>query len=109
MAYSEALAGRIRRSLARRRDVEEKKLFGGIGYLLHGKVCVGVWKDALIARIGPERAAAALDEPNVAAFAPTGRPMKGWILVAADGVADDARLDDWIRQALEFVATLPDK
>lgn len=54
MAYSEALAERIRHQLARRRNVEEEKMFGGIGFLLNGNMCVGDWKESLIARVGPE-------------------------------------------------------
>jgi len=55
MAYSETLAERIRKRLPRRRNVEEKKMFGGIGFLLKGNMCVGIWKDSLIVRVGPEQ------------------------------------------------------
>ena len=56
MAFSEALAERIRQRLARRKNVEEKKMFGGVGFLLNGNMLVGVWKDSLIVRLGPEQA-----------------------------------------------------
>jgi TfoX/Sxy family transcriptional regulator of competence genes len=56
MAFSESLAARIGQYLARRKSVEEKKMFGGVGFLLHGNMLVGVWKDSLIARLGPTRA-----------------------------------------------------
>lgn len=109
MAYSEALAERIRRGLARRKNVEEKKMFGGIGFLLNGNMCVGVWKDSLIARIGPEQYEPALQEPFVREFDITGRAMTGWVLVDPEGIADDDQLRDWIQRAVEFVGTLPAK
>src|SRR5437867_10997041 len=109
MAYSESLAERVRQGLARRAGVEEKKMFGGVGFLLNGNMCVGVWKESLIARLGPEQAEEALLEPHVGAFDITGRPMKGWVLVGPAGVAEDDRLGEWIRRAAAFVATLPAK
>jgi DNA-3-methyladenine glycosylase I len=109
MAYSEPLAARIRRRLARRKGVEEKKMFGGVGFLLNGNMLVGVWKDSLIVRLGPEQAEAALREPHVREFDITGRPMTGWAMVAPGGVEGDGRLDDWIGRAVTFVRTLPAK
>lgn len=109
MAYSEALAARIRRRLARRRNVEEKKMFGGIGFLLNGNMCVGVWKGSLIVRVGPEQYEEALQEPFVGEFDITGRAMTGWVLVAAEGVEDDDQLQEWIGRAVKFVETLPAK
>jgi TfoX/Sxy family transcriptional regulator of competence genes len=109
MAYSESLARRIRQIVARRRGITEKKMFGGICYLLHGNMCVGVWKDSLIARLGSERGDKALLEPHVKKMDITGKPMKGWVLVEPDGVESDERLSNWIEQAIEFVRTLPQK
>jgi len=109
MAYSESLARRIRQIVARRRGITEKKMFGGICYLLHGNMCVGVWKDSLIARLGSERGDKALLEPHVKKMDITGKPMKGWVLVEPDGVESDERLNNWIEQAIEFVRTLPQK
>ena len=82
MAFSEALAERIRQGLARRKGIEAKKMFGGIGFLLNGNMLVGVWKDSLVVRLGPEEGDAALKEPHVSEFDITGRAMKGWVLVA---------------------------
>src|SRR5579862_7251731 len=107
MAFSEALAERIRHALARRKNVEEKKMFGGIGFLLNGNMLVGVWKDSLIVRLGPDVDDLALLEPHVREFDITGRPMKGWVLVEAEGVEDDDQLKGWIERALKFVKTLP--
>lgn len=109
MAYSESLADRIRTTLGKRRDIEEKMMFGGIGFLLNGNMLVGVWKTSLIVRLGPEQGEAALHEPHVKEFDITGRAMKGWALVEADGVDEDRRLKAWIRRAEEFVETLPAK
>jgi hypothetical protein len=109
MAFSEALAERIRQRLARRRNVEEKKMFGGVGFLLNGNLLVGVWKDSLIARVGPEAREDALLEPHVREFDITGRPMKGWVLVGPGGVEDDDQLSAWIQWAVKFVGALPAK
>jgi hypothetical protein len=109
MAYSESLAARIRPIVARQRGIAEKKMFGGVGFLLNGNMCVGVWKTSLIARLGPEQAEAALKQPNVVEFDVTGRPMKGWVMVEADGLETDTQLNGWIERSVEFVRTLPKK
>ena len=109
MAFSEELAGRIRHGLARRKGVEEKKMFGGIGFLLNGNMLVGVWKDSLILRLGPEEGEQALQEPHVSEFNITGRAMKGWVLVAPEGVEDDNELGGWVQRAVKFVGKLPAK
>jgi len=109
MAFDESLAGRIRDALARRKNVEEKKMFGGICFLLNGNLLVGVWKDSLIARLGPDEGEAALREPHVRVFDITGRPMRNWVMVEPDGVEDDDQLQKWIDRAGKFVWTLPGK
>ena len=109
MAFNEALAERIRRGLARKKGVEEKKLFGCIAFLLHGNVVVGVWKDSLIVRHGPEGGDEALLEPHVKEFDITGRAMKGWVVVAPEGVGSDDQLRGWIQRAVKFVGKLPAK
>src|SRR6516165_1576632 len=108
MAFNEALAERIRQRLARRKNVEEKKMFGGVGFLLNGNLLVGVWKDSLCVRLGPEQAEEALLQPYVKEFDITGRPMKGWVLVEPEGVAGD-QLKRWIQRAVKFVRKLPAK
>ena len=109
MAYSESLAERIRLILRQRRDIVEKKMFGGIGFLLNGNMLVGVWKQSLIARLGPEQGKAALRETHVGPFDITGRPMKGWVLIEPDGVDSDRQLSAWLEKSIEFVETLPAK
>jgi TfoX/Sxy family transcriptional regulator of competence genes len=94
MAFSEALAGRIRQRLARRKNVEEKTMFGGVGFLLNGNLLVGVWKDSLCVRLGPDQAEAALLELHVKKFDITGRPMKGWIQRAVKFVGKLPRKDE---------------
>ena len=107
MAYSKTLASRISHLLARRRGITEKKMFGGVGFLLHGNMMVGVWQNSLIARIGIEQYKSALDEQYVKEFDITGRPMKGWVMVEPEGIESDEQLGNWIEQAMEFVVTLP--
>jgi hypothetical protein len=109
MAFDEALAERIRQALARKRGIEEKKMFGGVGYLLNGNLLVGVWKDSLIVRLGPEKGDDALKQPHVSEFNITGRSMKGWVLVAPEGVENDDQLGGWVQQAVKLVTKLPAK
>jgi TfoX/Sxy family transcriptional regulator of competence genes len=109
MPFDEALAQRIRQALSRRKHVEEKKMFGGIGFLRNGNLLVGVWKDSLIVRLGAEEADQALKERHVKEFDITGRPMKGWVLVEPKGIEDDAQLSVWIQRAVQFVGKLPPK
>jgi TfoX-like protein len=109
MAYDEQLARRVRPLLARRKGFAEKKMFGGVGYFLHGNICVGVWKEYLIARIGPDAYAAALRAPFVKKFDITGRAMRGWVMVAAEGVEDEVELEEWVARSVGFVRGLPRK
>ena len=109
MAFDEALAERIRQALSRRKHVEEKKMFGGVGFLLNGNLLVGVWKESLIVRLGPEEGDEALKEPHVSEFDITGRAMKGWVLVAPEGIEADDELSGWVQRAVKFVGKLPAK
>src|SRR5262249_8574223 len=107
MPFNEALAARIREALARRKGGEEKEMFGGICVLLHGNLLVGVWKDSLIARLGPDQGRAALREPHVKEFDITGRPMRNWVLVEPEGLEGDDQLEAWVERAMKFVKALP--
>ena len=109
MPYSKALAARVRQTLAGRLGIVEKKMFGGVCFLLHGHMLVGVWQDSLIARIGTDRAESALHQQHVREFDVTGRPMKGWIMIDPDGLDTDVQLKEWLEQASIFVTTLPPK
>ena len=84
-------------------------MFGCICFFLNGNALAGVWKDRLIARVGPDEGEAALLEPHVRAFDITGRPMKKWVAVEPEGVVDDDQLKGWTQRAVKFVKTLPKK
>ncbi len=109
MAYSESLAGRVRDVLERRKGVAEKKMFGGVGFLLQGNMLVGVWKDSLIVRVGTASYEYALGQPHVREFDVTGRAMKGWVLVEPEGIDEDRDLLAWIDWGWAYVAGLPAK
>ena len=109
MAFDETLAARIRDALARRKNIEEKKMFGCVCFFLNGNALAGVWKYRLIARLGPDEGEAALQESHVRAFDITGRPMRNWVAVEPEGVGSDEQLKDWIQRAIKFVKTLPTK
>ena len=107
MSFDEAPAARIRHSLGRKKGVVEKKMFGGVGFLVHGNLLVGVWKDSLIVRLGPDEGEEEQLEPHVREFDITGKPMTGWVRVESEGVEEDEQLNDWIQRAMKFVSNLP--
>ncbi|HPF39199.1 MAG TPA: TfoX/Sxy family protein [Phycisphaerae bacterium] len=109
MAYSEALAGRMRRVLARRRGIGEKKMFGGLAFLLHGNMACGIVGDDLMLRLGDEGVAEALCEPGTRPMDFTGKPLKSMVYVSAEAVESDDALRFWIDRATTFVRTLPKK
>jgi TfoX/Sxy family transcriptional regulator of competence genes len=95
--------------LARKPGISEKRMFGGLAFLLDGRMTVCLWKDSLIARLGDDQAEVALRQPGVRVFDVTGRPMRGWVMIAAAELTEDVELDDWIGQSLRYVRTLPEK
>lgn len=109
MPFDRATADRVRDALAGRRGVTEKVMFGGLGFLLDDHMLVGLWREFLILRIGPDAYEDALSQPFVKEFDITGRPMKGWIMLHPDGYESDVELRTWIDRAWEFVRTLPPK
>ena len=109
MAFDEGLAERIRGVLDARSDVDERKMFGGIAFLVAGNMACGVMRDDLMVRIEPDAATALESEPGVRRFDMGGRPMKGWLLVAPEATADDGHLERWVRRGEEFAASLPPK
>ncbi len=109
MAIDEGLAQRVREQLGATPGLTEKRMFGGLAFLLGGHLAVGVHGDELIVRLSPDDTAEALARPGVRAFDMTGRPVRGWVLVAPTALAEDQALDDWIGQGLAFAATLPPK
>jgi hypothetical protein len=84
-------------------------MFGGVGFLLHGNMLVGIWKTSLIVRLAKDEAESALQKLHVVPFDITGRPMKGWVMVEPEGIDEDGQLKAWIERAEEYVSTLPAK
>ncbi len=109
MPYDETLADRVRPLLARKRGFAEKKMFGGIGYLLHGNMTVGVWKEFLIVRTGPDAYEDALNQAHVKKFDITGKAMTGWVMVQPGGLESDAELKQWVNLDVKFAKSLQPK
>jgi hypothetical protein len=109
MAYDERLAERVRRVLPGDVSVSERKMFGGLAFMLDGHMACGVMGPDLMLRIGAERSALALSEPHVRRMDFTGKPLKGFVYVGPEGVASDEMLRAWIDQAAAFTASLPPK
>ena len=109
MPYDATLAARICEILDSRPDIETKNMFGGICLLLRGNICVGVWHESLIVRVGADAYEEALLRPHTGEFDITGRPMRGWVMVEPLGTDEDASLRAWIERALVFVEQLPAK
>ncbi len=109
MAYDEKLAERIRAVLKRRRGVSEKKMFGGLCFLVNGNMCCGVEKYRLVLRVGPERHSEILRRKNARPMDFTGRPLKGFVYVSRAGFDTKAKLENWIEPALDFARSLPKK
>lgn len=109
MAFDEHLAERMRKQLRRRAGLIEKKMFGGLAFLINGNMSVGVHANDLIVRIAPDQSDALLRENGVRLFDVTGRPMKGWLLVSGSVLEDDASLAKWIRRGVDYASSLPKK
>lgn len=109
MAFDEAAARRVREALAGFPSVVEKKIFGGVSFMVRGNMCCGVIGNRLMARVGPDGYEAALARPHVKVMDFAGRPMRGFVFVEPEGIASDGELREWITQAMEFVLTLPEK
>ena len=109
MPFSESLAARTRDSLVHKTNISEKRMFGGLIFLLNGNMLVGVWNESLIARLAPDQAEKALREAHVGEFDVTGKPMKNWVVVEPEGIENDDHLKGWIERAAQFVETLPVK
>ena len=109
MAYDLGLATRIREVIGGQPGLTEKRMFGGLAFLLHGNMACGVRGEELMVRVAADEADAALEEPGARPFDMTGRPMKGWILVAPEGVTTKSALAAWIERGTRFAGTLPPK
>ena len=104
MAYDPGTAERVRRSLADRDDVVEKRMVGGLSFMVGGRMCCGVTSSGLVVRLGTDGAVRALDEPHVRPMVLGGKPVAAFVVVDPDGFADDAALATWLDRALAFLA-----
>jgi TfoX N-terminal domain len=109
MAYDEGLAERLRDVFGEHQDISEKKMFGGLAFMLRDYMCVGILGDQLMARIGPGRYEEALRQPYAKPMDFTGKPMKGYVFVAPEGFEADADLAKWVDYCVAFVTSLPPK
>jgi TfoX/Sxy family transcriptional regulator of competence genes len=109
MPYDEELALLIRQTLAPREDVMERKMFGGLAFMLRGNMCCGVVGDMLTLRLGNEGAAAALREPHTKPMDFTGKVLKSMVYVDAKGIAAAEDLNRWVNRGADFAAGLPPK
>ena len=109
MAYDEALAERVRAIIAVRSDVTERKMFGGIAWMLGGNMACGVLGEDVLVRLAHDDADRALAEPNTRVFDMTGRPARGMVVVEGGSVTADADLARWIDAGADHASSLPPK
>src|SRR4030095_2622540 len=108
MAYNLKLAERIRAELNGIPFVE-KKMFGGVGFLIHGNMACGIHKEDMIVRVTLEKHEKLLKKPHAKPFDTMGKPMKGWLMVEPDGLKTKKQLSTWVKESVEFALTLPAK
>ncbi len=109
MVYDKKIETRVNNILIKWENVDYRKMFGGVCYLISGNMFCGVYKDYLILRLGEENAKKALELPFVKPFDITGRSMKGWVMVGNEGIKRESELLSWLNKANEFVKKLPAK
>ncbi|MEX2529431.1 MAG: TfoX/Sxy family protein [Gemmatimonadota bacterium] len=107
MAYDEGLAQRVRETLVDHEGVTEKKMFGGLCFLLRGNMACGIVGDRLMVRTGPDAWAEALAQPHIREMDFTGRSLRGFVYVDSPALEDDGALEHWVRQGVDFAASLP--
>ena len=109
MAFNEQLADRVRKQLAGQPGLVEKKMFGGVAFLINGNMSVGGHGKELLVRIPAESTESALKEPGVRHFDLTGRPMKGWILVGGPALEREDAFSAWVNRGVDYALSLPKK
>ena len=109
MAYDEGLAHRLRAHFREQPDVSEKKMFGGLAFMVQGHMSCGVVGEDLMVRVGKAQHDEALAHPHARPMDFTGRPMTGFVFVAPEGYEADEDLRDWVQRSLDFVLSLPPK
>ncbi len=107
MAFDPGLAQRVREVLGERPGITERRMFGGLAFMVHGRMFVGVQDGSLMARVGPERHDDALAMPCVRLMDFTGRPMKGYVYIDPPAIAEDPALQAWVRWCVDYAAALP--
>ena len=106
MAYDEEIAVRLRKALGNK-NTEEKKMFGGIAFMLNGHMCCGVSDDRVVLRLGKEGAARPLAEPHIEEMDFTGKPIKSMVYLTEPIHGDQAQLKGWVAEAVKFISSLP--
>ncbi len=109
MGYDKGLADKVRALLKAKPGLSEKKMFGGVCFLIRGNMVCGILNDDLIVRVGPQKYRDSLKLPNTRQFDITGKPMKGWVMVSAEGHRTKDNLAFWVEQGVTFALTLPSK
>jgi len=109
MPYDEGLAQRVREFLADEPGLSEKRMFGGLAFLLKGNMCVGIVKDELMVRVGPDAYRDLLHQPSARKMDFTGKPMKGFVFVEPEGIESDVDLHRWVGHGLAYASALPGK
>ena len=109
MAYDADLAARIRAVIPGSTPVQERKMFGGLAFLVGGHMGCGIMGDRLLVRVPPEEYDATLDEPHAAPMEFGGRQMRGFVSVEPAGVAERSSLESWVRRGIAFASSLPPK
>jgi TfoX/Sxy family transcriptional regulator of competence genes len=109
MAYDETLAHRVRHALSGQTGIAEKKMFGGLTFMLQGNMCCGVVGETLMLRVGPDKYEDALGQPHARPMDFSGKPMRGMVYVDPAGIETDAYLHTWVGRAVDFALSLPAK
>jgi len=109
MAFDEGLAERVRNALGDDPAISERKMFGGLCFMVNRNMCVGIVGDDLTVRVGPDGWTAALSQPHAREMDFTGKSMKGMVYVSPDGVSEDEDLIQWVKRGIEFADSLPSK
>ena len=109
MAYDEALAERVLDLLVDQQALTERRMFGGVAFMLRGNMGVGVTGDDLMVRVGPDAHEQTLAHPDAREMDFTGRPMRGFVFVQSEGLAEDDELEAWVRRGVDFALSLPPK
>lgn len=105
MAFDDRLADRIRQVFGARRDIAERKMFGGLAFLLRGRMCFGIVGSDLIVRVSDDEYETIVRKPHVRPMDFTGRPLSGMVYVAPAGLTTDAALAKWVQRGIDFVST----